>query len=227
MRKAGLSLLAISLLILASPSARADAPLLDACINKGNGMMRLVSAPTDCHANEAFVQWNQTGPQGPQGIQGIQGPQGTQGIQGPPGPQGAPGTGGGPPYVFVCTAINYHNAGSTTAHLFLFNGSSSTATVAVNPLSRSGANLAGAAVPGATVNPGDPTPLYPGQTGSSTVTLAAANTMILNWLTASGNVDTDNTIAVTMRITSDQPIVAATEIAFSGFNVVPCVALPH
>jgi hypothetical protein len=212
MRQAGFTLLAISALLVASPPARANAPLLQACVNKGNGMMRFVNAATDCHANETFIQWNQTGPQGPQGPQGVAGT-----------------SAGGPPYVLVCTALNYHNAGTTRAHLFLFNGSSSTANVAVNPLSKNGTNLAGATVavsPG-TLNPGDPTPVYPGQTGTSTVTLAAANTMILNWYTADGNIDTDNTIAVTMRITSDQPIIAATEIAFNGFNVVPCVALPH
>src|SRR5436305_9594184 len=75
----------------ASPSG-----VLEACINPGNGMMRLVDASTACHANETFVTWNITGPQGPEGPQGPQGATGPQGPQGPQGPAGS--SAGGPPF---------------------------------------------------------------------------------------------------------------------------------
>jgi hypothetical protein len=210
----------LSLLVLCLFTAFANATVFEACVNGGNGTMRLVDASTLCHANETRVQWNQEGLQGPPGAQGI------QGIQGPPGPAGA--SAGGPPFVYVCTPINFHNAGTTTDYLFVYNGSSSTANVAVNPLSKNGTNLAGQPIPvsAGTIAPGDPTPLYPGQTGSSTTTLAAGNTMFLTWFTGQGNLNTDTNIAVTMRITSDQPIVAVQNMMWSGFLIAPCTLLP-
>ena len=203
MRTAILCLLALVLF-----AAIANATVFEACVNGGNGNMRLVDASTPCHANETRVQWNQAG------------------QQGPPGPAGA--SAGGPPYVYVCTPINFHNAGTTTDYLFVYNGSPSTANVAVNPLSRNGTNLAGQPIPvsSGTIPPGDPAPLYPGQAGSSTTTLAAGNTMFLTWFTGQGNLNTDNNIAVTMRITSDQPIVAVQNMMWSGFLIAPCTLLP-
>src|SRR5437016_14012475 len=105
----------------ASPSG-----VLEACINPGNGMMRLVDASTACHVNETFVTWNITGPQGPQG------PQGATGCQGPQGPQGAAGSSaGGPPAVGVCTpAIFPQTAGHARADVYIFSRSSSTANAA-------------------------------------------------------------------------------------------------
>jgi len=130
--------------------------------------------------------------------------------------------------VYVCTPINYNNAGTTTEFLFVYNGSGSTANVSANFLNKNGTNLSGApiAISPGTIPPGDPAPLYPGQTGTSTVTLAPANTMMLSWFTAQGNLATDTNVAITLRVTSDQPIVAATNTVWSGFNVVPCALLP-
>src|SRR6185295_4814621 len=68
--------------------AASDPTTLEACINPGNGMMRLVDSTTVCHNNESRVSWNITGPQGPQGDPG---PAGPQGPAGPAGPQGDPG----------------------------------------------------------------------------------------------------------------------------------------
>jgi len=89
LRRAGvacLAFVAVAALLLTLPTARLKASssgVLEACLNPGNGMMRLVDSSTACHANEAFVEWNITGPQGPQG---------------PAGPQGPPGaSSGGPP----------------------------------------------------------------------------------------------------------------------------------
>lgn len=40
----------------------ADVPAtLEACVNNGNGMLRLVDAATASHANETRVQWSVTG----------------------------------------------------------------------------------------------------------------------------------------------------------------------
>lgn len=145
------------------------------------------------------------------------------GPQGPPGPPGPAGSGGGAPYVWICTPVNYTNAGSTNGTLHVFNGGTATANVAVNFLNKDGTNLAGAAVPGAVpANPGDPAPTYPGQSGASTVTVAPANTLIVNWQTAQGNPAAGGNIPTSIRITSDQPIAAGTNIVFSGFHAVPC-----
>ena len=210
----------LSLVVLLLFAAIANATVFEACVNGGNGNMRLVDAATPCHANETRVQWNQAGPQGPPGADGAAGP------AGPPGPAGAPA--GGPPFVYVCTPINFHNAGTTTDYLFVYNGSSSTANIAINPLSRTGVNLAGQPIPVSmgTIPPGDPAPLYPGQTGTSTTTLAAGNTLFLQWFTGEGHLDSATNIAVTMRITSDQPIVAVQNMMWSGFLIAPCTLLP-
>src|SRR5690348_12249941 len=122
-RRAGLASFAVlALAVLAVPIvnyASGPSGVLEACINPGNGGMRLVDANTPCHNNETGVQWNVTGPQGPQGPQGPVGPQGPagpqgpqgatgpQGLTGPAGPEGPQGpagsSAGGPPYVWVCT----------------------------------------------------------------------------------------------------------------------------
>ena len=226
MRIAGLRLLTVSLVVAVFASV-AEAAVLEACVNKGNGMMRLVNAATVCHSNETRVQWDEIGPAGPAGPTG---PTGATGATGPTGPQGPAGnSGGGPPYVYVCTPINYHNAGTTREHLFVFNGSGATANVAAHFLNKNGTNLAGApiAVSMGTIPPGDPTPVYPGQTGATTVPIAPANTLLMSWYTAQGDLDVDTNIAITLRVTADQPVVVATNTVWSGFNVVPCTLLPQ
>src|SRR5262249_2242859 len=104
LRRAGLACLAfvaVAVLILLAPTARIAAHssgVLDACVNPGNGMMRLVDSSAACHANETFVEWNITGPQGPAG------------------PQGPPGaSAGGPPFTWVCTPGNYDLGNNSNA----------------------------------------------------------------------------------------------------------------
>ena len=41
--------------------------VLEACVNPGNGNMRLVDSSTPCHNNESRISWNITGPAGPPG----------------------------------------------------------------------------------------------------------------------------------------------------------------
>jgi len=191
--------------------------VLDACINPGNGMMRLVDASATCHANETRVEWNIVGPQGPQG------PQGAQGVQGPQGPQGPQGaSAGGPPFVWVCTPARFPLSGSNTrADLYVFNGSSTTANVAVHILDEAGNNLAGVTVPGSS-----PPSTYPGQTGTSTVPVSAANTLILTWQTPQDAPEGGANVSATVTVTSDQPIAVGSDFQFSGFHTLPCSLLP-
>ena len=48
---AGVLLMVLTTHVAASPSGT-----LDACVNPGNGMMRLVDSSAACHANESFVE---------------------------------------------------------------------------------------------------------------------------------------------------------------------------
>src|SRR5215831_17689596 len=95
LRRAGvacLAFVAVAFLVIMMPTkvlAAYSPGVLDACVNPGNGMMRLVDSSAACHAHETFVEWNITGPQGPAGPQGPQGPAGA--------------SAGGPPFVWVCT----------------------------------------------------------------------------------------------------------------------------
>ena len=150
------------------------------------------------------------------------------GCQGPPGPAGPPGpsgSGGGPPYVWVCTPAHWPNMGSNSrADLYVFNGSTSTANVAVHMLNKDGVNLFGQVIPG-TAPPAN----YPGQTGVATVPVGAANTLIVTWQTPQSYTNPpglDQTkVQTTVRVVSDQPIAVGTN--FEGnFHPVPCSLLP-
>jgi hypothetical protein len=195
---------------------RASTPLvLEACVNRVNGNMRLVAAGTPCHRNERRVQWNEEGPAGPAG------------PAGPPGPQGAAGSGsgGGPPYVWVCTPAHRPNSGgSPRDDVYIFNGSSSTANVAVNILDRSGTNLAGVTIPDS-----NPARTYPGETGSNTVPLLAGHTRDVDWVmpTTSGpGFNGITNVAFTVRVTSDKPIVVGANFQFNGDIPSQCSLLP-
>jgi len=212
LRRAGLAclaFLAVAVLVLLVPTAWIAAHssgVLDACVNPGNGMMRLVDSSAACHANETFVEWNITGPAGPPG---------------PPGPPGP--SSGGPPFTWVCTPANYDLGGSgNNSDINIFNGSATTANVAAHFLSKDGTNLSGLQIPGA-----PPGTNYPGQTGSTTVTLAPLNTMILFYLTGSGTRDANpSTLLATVIVTSDQPIVVGYNIPFGALQATPCSLLP-
>src|SRR5258708_38598242 len=90
-------LTAVALLVLMVPVAKlatSSSGMLEACINPGNGMMRLVDSSTACHNNETRVSWNETGPAGPPGPTGPAGPAGPTGATGPAGPAGSTGPAG-------------------------------------------------------------------------------------------------------------------------------------
>jgi hypothetical protein len=204
---AGLLLAPIALL------AANEEATLEACVNPGNGGLRLVQSGQACHHNETRVEWNVTGPVGPAG---------PPGPEGPPGPPGPPGpSAGGPPFTWVCTPAHYPLSGSNTpADLYVFNGGTSTANVSVNILNKDGANLAGETIPGSAT-------VYPGQTGVATVPVAPSATMIVSWLTPQTAAPADPTkVSTTVRVVSDQPIAVGTNFQFSGFIPLPCSLLP-
>ena len=147
------------------------------------------------------------------------------GPQGPPGPPGSSGSGGGPPFVWVCTPASFPNvAGISREDLYVFNGSASTANVAVNILDRDGNNLTGHTIPGSS-----PSSTYPGEAGASTVTLNAAHTRDLNWTTPTTGgpgFDGFTDVGISIRVTSDQPIVVGMNFGFSGQIPRQCSLLP-
>src|ERR1700752_3648013 len=111
-----------SLMVLVPIAKLAAMPpgVLEACVNPGNGGMRLVDSATPCHNNESRVSWNimgPAGPPGPTGPAGPAGPKGDTGPAGPPGPTGPAGppgpSSGGAPYVWVCTPAHRPNSGGS------------------------------------------------------------------------------------------------------------------
>jgi hypothetical protein len=146
-----------------------------------------------------------------------------QGLPGPPGPAGPAGSaGGGPPYVWVCTPAFYPlSAGNPRADVYVFNGSSATANIAVHILDKDGNNLSGITIPGSS-----PASTYPGQTGSATEALAAAHTKILSWVLPQDSPPGGAHVSATVRVVSDQAIAVGSDFQFSGFKAVPCTLLP-
>ena len=214
--------LALVILVVPITLHAANAPgELEACVNPGNGNMRLVDSSTACHNNETRVTWNITGPIGPAGPTGPTGPVGPAGATGATGPAGPPGpSSGGPPFVWTCTPGHFTNGGASTGAIYVFNAGSSSATIAVNFLDRDGNNLAGVAVPGG----GGST--YPGEAGASTVTLAAAHTRDVLYKTPD-TTDPITNVVFTVRVTStDQPITVGADLVFSGYHPFPCTLAP-
>lgn len=205
-----ISVIACAVLVPIAMRAASSPGTLEACINPGNGMMRLVDSSTPCHNNESRVSWDITGPAGPPGPQGDPGPAGPPGPTGPPGPSS-----GGPPFVWVCTPARFSNAGSNgPAELYVFNGSASTANVSVNFLDKNGNNLAGHNIPGSP-SPGT----YPGEANGVTVTLAADHTRDLYWSMPTNAPSDVTDISHTIRVVSDQPIVVGARFDFHPFEM--------
>ena len=229
-RRTGLACLGlvaiVVVIVLARVTASAPPPVgvLEACINPGNGNMRLIGPSTPCHNNETRVSWNVEGPVGPAGPPGPPGPPGTPGQDGEDGEDGEDGADGasGPPYVWVCTPGNLDFGNTTMAEVSIFNGSASTATLATHFLNKIGVNVSGGAIPTTSM----PTQFYPGDTGASTVTLASKNTLILPFSIGGGLRATDNNLMASVEVTSDQPIVVGMQMANGPLNAVPCNALP-
>ena len=147
------------------------------------------------------------------------------GPPGPPGPAGPPGSGGGAPYVWVCTPAHLPNAGGgPRSDLYVFNGSGSSANIAVNILDRNGNNLAGVTIPGSA-----PSRTYPGEAGAATVALAAGHTRDVDWVmptTGGPGFDGVTNVGFSVKVTSDQPIVVGANFQFNGNLPSQCSLLP-
>src|SRR5712692_6924444 len=115
---------------------------------------------------------------------------------------------GGPPFVWVCTPANYDFGNNGAAEIDIFNGSATTANVAVHFLAKNGANLAGQPIPVT-----NPVVNYPGQTGSATVAVASLNTLILPYQIGGGLRANSNALLATVRVTSDQPIAVGSQLS--------------
>jgi|SRR5579864_430092 len=216
MRRAGfacLAFIAVAVIFLMLPGTHiaAGGSTLDACVNGGNGMMRLVVSSADCHANETFVEWNITGPQGPPGPQGPQGPQGPAGS-----------SAGGPPFVWVCTPANVDLGGNGDkfTEVDIVNGSATTANVAAHFLDINGNNIGGQPIPGTS----GPPILYPGETGTTNVPLAPQNTRPYIYALGSGIRGTTPGLLASVIVTSDQPVVVGFAAGPSSFST--CGLLP-
>ena len=214
-------LVTAALLLAAVPIVRLatttnSAGVLEACINPGNGGMRLVNASTVCHNNETRVSWNIEGPAGPPG------PTGSPGPVGSPGPPGM--SAGGPPYVWICTpAHRPAGGGSPRTDVYVFNGGAVPADVSINILNSVGVNLLGHNIPGSF---GPVT--YPGDADGVTVSLNPANTRDVNWVApaAGANPASDPDVAFSIRVTSNQPIVVGANIEVNGNMPNQCSLLP-
>jgi len=98
------------------------------------------------------------------------------------------------------------------------------ANVAVNILDNAGTNLTGVTIPGS-----NPPVTYPGQSGNTTVPLAAGATVNYNWVMAQTGppqqgFDGVTNVAFTVRVTSDQPIVVGSNLPFGDWH--PCSLVP-
>jgi len=92
--------LVLCIWMLAGSVARAQSGVINACVNRNNGQVRIVSAGEACRVPEIAVTWNAagpsgaTGPTGATGATGAAGPTGATGATGPAGPTGVTGATG-------------------------------------------------------------------------------------------------------------------------------------
>ncbi len=81
----------------AQPSGRRpSSAVINACVKKKDGRVRIVAAAASCRRNEQAVSWNAQGQPGPAGPAGASGHTGPTGPAGPPGPAGIAGPKGDP-----------------------------------------------------------------------------------------------------------------------------------
>lgn len=229
------SVIACAVFVPIAMRAASSPDVLEACVNPGNGNLRLVDSSTPCHNNESRVSWSITGPAGPPGPTGPTGPTGPAGSTGPAGPTGATGatgatgpagpagppgpSSGGAPFVWVCTPARWsQSGGGAPAELYVFNGGTSSADLSVNFLDKNGNSLAGHVIPGSP-SPGT----YPGEPTGVNVSLAAEHTRDLYWglpaVAPSPAFDGVTDVAYTIRIVSSQPIVAGIRIDTHPFEM--------
>ena len=113
------------------------------------------------------------------------------------------------------------SAGNPRADLYVFNGGTATANIAVHILDKDGNNLSGVTIPGSS-----PPTIYPGQTGSATEALPPAHTKIVTWQLPQDSPPGGPNVSATVRVVADQPVAVGTDFQFSGFKPLPCSLLP-
>lgn len=91
-------------------------PIIYACVNPGNGNLRMVSATESCRPREVKVQWTTTGAQGPAG---------------PPGPAG----GGGPALTALHQPrdLELYTGTQAPALIYHFTGTFLTRVILIGP----------------------------------------------------------------------------------------------
>jgi hypothetical protein len=72
-------------------SQRRGGGVINACVNRHTGRVRVVARPNACRRGEQSLAWNVQGPAGPTGPAGADGPPGPAGAPGAPGATGATG----------------------------------------------------------------------------------------------------------------------------------------
>ena len=81
----------------AQPSGRRPSnAVINACVKKGSGQVRVVRPGAACRRNESPLSWNAKGPAGQRGAAGATGATGATGPSGPAGPAGPAGPKGDP-----------------------------------------------------------------------------------------------------------------------------------
>jgi Lamin Tail Domain/Collagen triple helix repeat (20 copies) len=89
--------LAAGVALAAQPSGRRPSnAVINACVKKKSGLVRVVGSAGRCRRSESRLSWNVEGPAGARGATGPAGADGPAGPPGPAGPAGAPGPKGDP-----------------------------------------------------------------------------------------------------------------------------------
>jgi len=91
----------------------------------------------------------------------------------------------------------------------------------VNILDKDGGNLVGVLIPGSS-----PATNYPGESGASTLPLAAGSTRNVTWQLPTTTPDGITNVSFSVRITSDQPIAVGSNFGYFDNKALPCVLLP-
>ncbi len=160
---------------------------------------------------------------------------GSQAPPGPPSSASPPGS-DAPPHVWICAPANsFFAQNGNFGSLYVFNGSSATANLAVHFLDDKGTNLAGVAIPGAQSGEN-----YPGQPGNTTKTLLPAHTLIIAWRLPKFAQDLGGVMgnlgpaadqlanrSTSIRVTSDQPIFVSAEYHLTDTHPIACGRLTN
>jgi hypothetical protein len=109
---AAVCFLSVSPSVQAQPATPPSTTLIQACVDRQNGKLRIVNTANACRRDEQPLSWNQMGVPGAQGTPGTPGAQGAQGLPGAAGAQGAQGLPGVSGYERVVVTTNNEQLGA-------------------------------------------------------------------------------------------------------------------